>query len=98
MPETTTATELQRNYKKVVARAKKIKKPLTVLSNNRPELIVMDYKAFKNLQKASQKTERKSGRKTGVEAVFGSWTEEEAEEFDKIIEDAFEKVNPEDWK
>jgi len=46
MPATTTATELQRNYKRVVQRAKKIKKPLTVLSNNMPELVIVDYEAF----------------------------------------------------
>ncbi len=92
LPFTTTATELQRNYKRVVARAKKLGRPVTVLSNNKPELIVMDYSSFK------KDSLKKAGKKSGLEAVFGSWTKEEADKFDKIIEEAFEQIDPEDWK
>lgn len=94
MPHTTTATELQRNYKKVVSKAKRSKQPIVVLSNNKPEGIYVDYETFKNDYRKVEKT-KKAG---GMNAAFGSWTEEEAEKFDKIIEDAFEKINPEDWK
>lgn len=36
--------------------------------------------------------------KRGIEKAFGSWTKEEGDKFDKIIDDAFEQVNPESWK
>lgn len=91
----TTATELQRNYRKVVRKAKKAQRPITVLSNNKPELVVMDYQLFSqwsgNLE-SSKKT------KNGLDALFGAWTKEEAGKFDAIIEDAFERIDIRDWK
>ena len=86
MPITTTATEIQRNYKSVAKKAKKSKKPLIVLSNNKPELVIMDYSVFKNYKTAP----------TGVDAVFGTWTKEETDKFNKIIEEEFERIDPED--
>ena len=96
MPATTTATELQRNYKKVVKRAKKLKKPLVILSNNKPEGVYMDHDTFKNEYKKVAKI--KKSEKRDFSEFLGVWTKEEADEFDRIIEDAFEQVNPEDWK
>ena len=96
MPHTTTATELQRNYKKVARRAKKLKEPVTVLSNNKPELVVMDYGAFNSWQ--GDKGKMGSKNKKGFDNLFGSWSDEEADHFNKVIEDAFERVNPDDWK
>lgn len=107
MPYTTTATELQRNYKKVASKAKKLKQPIIVLSNNRPEAVYIDYEFFKQKYKEEKrglpkdlyaKGRKRSKKKSGFEQLFGSWTKEEADKFDKIIEDAFEKVNPEEWK
>jgi len=44
----------------------------------------------------------KSGNKTIIEKSFvdftNSFTEEEAEEFEKIIEEGCEKINENDWK
>ncbi len=88
MPATATATELQRNYKRVVKRAKRLKGPLTVLSNNKPELVILDYDLFKKKQIKG---------KSGIDAIFGVWTKEEARQFDKYIEETFEKVDPEAW-
>jgi len=96
MPHTTTATQLQRNYKKVAKMAKKVKAPIVVLSNNKPEGVYIDYATFSN--NASIVNQDKNKSKGGIETVFGSWTDEEADEFDRIINDAFERVNPDDWK
>lgn len=100
MPITTTATELQRNYKNVTKKAKRSKKPLIVLSNNKPEGVFMDYDTFKNkysdtptLKKRTQKSNL-----TGADAVFGTWTKEETDRFNKIIEEEFERIDPEDWR
>lgn len=87
MPITTTATEMQRNYKKVRNWAKKAKVPVMVLANSKPDLVVMDYDVFNRMTK-----------KGNIEAAFGIWTKEEADEFDRVIEEAFERVNPEDWR
>ncbi len=43
MPYTTTATELQRHFKKVARRVKRLKQPLVVLANNKPFLLISDY-------------------------------------------------------
>lgn len=107
MPHTTTATQLQRNYKKVVSKAKRLKQPVIVLSNNKPEGVYIDYEIFR--QKYIEQKERMSTgsrskarkrlkKKSGFEQLFGAWSKEEAEKFDAIIEDAFEHINPEDWK
>lgn len=96
MPLTTTATELQRNYKKVVKRVRRSREPVTVLSNNKPEVVIMDYEVFKSL--SNNFVKREAVRRRSLEELYGSWTEKETQEFDKIIEDAFEQVNPEGWK
>ena len=96
MPITTTATQLQRNYRNVVKKAKKNKKPIIVLYNNKPEGVYIDYATFKN--EFIEASVSKKAKKAGFAEFSGIWTKEEAEKFDRIIEDAFEQVNPEDWQ
>lgn len=55
----TTATELQRNYAAVAKRAKRLKKPITVLRNNKPSLIVVDYNTYRQREKSSQSVKDK---------------------------------------
>ncbi len=50
MPNTTTVTQLQRNYKKVTQRAKALREPLIILSNNNPDGVYLDYETFKNIK------------------------------------------------
>ena len=99
LPNTTTATELQRNYRNVVRIAKKAKKPITVLSNNKPDAIYMDYEAFikEYLTKRVSK-DAKSRRGEGIMRAFGSMTGEEADKLDRIIEEECERIDPEGWK
>ena len=94
MPKTTTATELQRNYRRVAKRVKKAKEPIAVLSNNKPELIIMDYGVYENWVKK----EAIKAKKSNLDKFFGTWSKEEADKFDAIIEDAFEQINTEGWK
>lgn len=96
MPMTTTSTELQRNYKNVVRMVKKSKEPVAVLSNNKPEMVIMDYQVFADYSKNI--VSKNPRRRKGLNELFGSWSDKEAEEFDKVIEDAFEQVNPDGWK
>ena len=46
MPYTTTATELQRHFKKVANRVKRLKQPVVVLANNKPFLLISDYQQY----------------------------------------------------
>lgn len=96
MPHTTTATQVQRNYKKVSRKAKKLKEPITVLSNNKPDLVVMDYKVYENLKKRDLTRSRRT--RSDLNKFFGLWSKEEADRFDKIIEEEFEQIDPEDRK
>lgn len=93
MPHTTTATELQRNFKSVNKRAKKTKVPLIVLSNNKPEGVYMDYKLFISRQKNMSKIN--SSNKSNLDQFFGLWTKEEEEEFNKVIDETCEQIDPE---
>lgn len=96
MPLTTTATQIQRNYKKVINMVKRAKEPVTVLSNNKPEVVIMDYRAFAGLSKGLPK--KKAGRRKSLGELFGSWSKEEGDKFDRVIEGMFEQVDPESWK
>jgi len=96
MPETTTSTEIQRNFKKVAARAKKLKKPLVVLSNNKPEFIIMDHDSFGREYGVSPRKSKKG--KTGIDAVFGTWTRKETDKFNKSIEEMCEQIDWEMWQ
>lgn len=49
-PRTTTAREIQRNYKKVFEIAKRTKKPVFVMKNNKPEVAIIDAKKFEEME------------------------------------------------
>lgn len=41
-PKTTTARDIQRNYRKVFDEAKRTKEPVFVMKNNKPEVAIID--------------------------------------------------------
>lgn len=45
-PKTTTAKELQKNYRRVFDIAKKTKEPVVVMNNNKPDVIIIDVKKW----------------------------------------------------
>lgn len=92
MPYYTTATELQRNYKKVVKKAKKARDGVVVLSNNNPIGVYMDYQRYVDMLNFDTIDDR---RKKGLDAVFGVWTRKEAEEFNKRVDEMCEKIDTE---
>lgn len=49
-PRTTTAREIQRNYKKVFETAKRTKEPIFVMKNNKPEVAIIDAKKFEEME------------------------------------------------
>ena len=96
-----TATDVQRNYKMVADRAKSLEDVgLIIMSNTRPDLAIMRFDLYQDLigRKTKIKEKSKIKEKIGVDAIFGTWTKEEADEFDQIIEETCERIDPEDWK
>lgn len=49
-PRTTTAREIQRNYKKVFSAVKRTKEPVFVMKNNRPEVAIVDVKKLEEME------------------------------------------------
>lgn len=96
----TTATEIQRDYKAVSKRARSSDEALIVMLNNKPDLAVMKYDLYDSLirNRVQKKIKSKTKEKVGLDAVFGAWTKEEFDEFDKIDREEFERIDPEDWK
>lgn len=57
MPQTVSVSEIQKNYRKVFNTAKRTKEPVIVLSNNKPEVAIIDYASLEALRKAATDTE-----------------------------------------
>lgn len=55
-PKTTTVREIQRNYKKIFALAKKTKEPIVVMKNNKPDVAIIDVKKLEEIGTISTKT------------------------------------------
>lgn len=49
-PKTTTAKEIQRNYRKVFDMAKKTGEPIIVMRNNKPDVAIMDAKKLEEME------------------------------------------------
>lgn len=91
MPIYTTTTEIQRNFKAVIKKAKNAKDGVIVLSNNNPIGVYIAY----NNHIMTEAIRKKA--KEDLLSLAGSWTEEEAEEFNKVVDEMNEKIYPEDW-
>ncbi len=57
IPQIATVAQLQRNYRPLVTKVKKSGKPLFVLSNGKPDIVIMDIKTFENREERLQATE-----------------------------------------
>lgn len=64
MPKTVSASDIQKNYRKIFDSAKRTKEPVIVLSNNKPDVAIIDYEAFENLRAASYELEIKDTLRT----------------------------------
>ncbi|OGY29901.1 MAG: hypothetical protein A3F33_01760 [Candidatus Woykebacteria bacterium RIFCSPHIGHO2_12_FULL_43_10] len=49
-PDTTTARDIQRNYRKLFDQVKKTKKPLLVMRNNKPEVAIINIEKLEELE------------------------------------------------
>ncbi len=93
----TTATEIQRDYKAVSKRARASDEALIVMLNNKPDLVVMRFDYYQHLIDLDG-TKKDGKKKSGLESIFGAWTKQEAEEFNKVVDEMNERIDPKDWK
>lgn len=49
-PRTTTAREIQRNYKNVFETVKRTKEPVFVMKNNKPQVAIIDAKKLEEME------------------------------------------------
>ncbi len=74
-PQTTTAKDIQRNYRKVFDLAKKTKEPIFVLRNNKPEVAIIDVKKLEEMEAIIAVLQSKDEAKSGqVKVLNGSLT------------------------
>lgn len=57
MPKTVSARDIQRNYRKIFDRAKRLKKPVIVVTNNTPDVAIIDVKELEKLYTKAQQAE-----------------------------------------
>lgn len=76
----------------MVKKAKKARDGVVVLSNNNPIGVYMDYQRYVDMLNFDTIDDR---RKKGLDAVFGVWTQKEAEEFNKRVDEMCEKIDTE---
>ena len=109
MPHTTSVTELQRNFRHVIKKAKRLKQPMVVMSRNQPSFVIIDYSKYQELQSKINKqiyqdlnddhklmVSDKADRREMYMDLFGVWTQKDFKEFEENTKD-LEKVDPEDW-
>ena len=92
MPVYTTTTEIQRNFKNVIKKAKKAKDGVIVLSNNNP---IGVYTAYENHLMSST---IKKKAKADLMSLSGTMSRDEANELNRVIDEMNERIDPEDWK
>ena len=59
-PATASVREVQRNYKKLFDQVNKTKEPLFLLSNNKPKVVVLDFKVFEEISREKELTENEA--------------------------------------
>lgn len=57
MPQTVSAKDIQRNYRKVFNLVKKTKKPVVVLTNNKPDVAIVDPEILNQLTQRIEELE-----------------------------------------
>ena len=51
LPQTVSAKDIQRNYRKIFDQAKESKKPIVVLNNNKPDVAIVDVELLESMIK-----------------------------------------------
>lgn len=92
MPIYTTTTEIQRNFKNVVRKAKKAKDGVIVLSNNNPIGVYTAYENYLSTIAVKKKA------KDDLLALAGTMSVDEVDKLNKDMDEMFEKIDDDMWK
>jgi len=57
MPKTVSVSDIQKNYRKIFNTAKRTKEPVIVLSNNKPDVAILDIGALDRLNRKLEELE-----------------------------------------
>lgn len=71
-PKTTTAREIQRNYRKIFDEAKRTKEPVFVMKNNKPEVAIIDAKKLEEMEAITAVLESREEARRGKAKVLRS--------------------------
>lgn len=78
-PKTTTAREIQRNYKKIFSMVKRTKQPVFVMKNNKPVVAIVDAKKLEEMQATLEVLqsyqEAKQGKTKELTSLVDLWYE-----------------------
>ena len=72
-PKTTTAREIQRNYRKIFDEVKKSKEPVFVIKNNKPEVAIIDAKKLEEMEAILAVLESREEARAGKAKVLKSF-------------------------
>lgn len=87
---TVSARQLQREYKKVLEKARKIKKPIVVISNNKPQGAIISLDLLERIRLQQVVDEALEEYRSGKTKTISTPEELEAE-FDEIRKAALKK-------
>lgn len=71
-PQVASAREIQRNYRKLFDRVKKTKKPLVILRNNKPDVAIVDFEDWEELEAIRSVIEGYKEARSGKAKVLSS--------------------------
>lgn len=78
-PKTTTAKELQQNYRKVFDLVKKTKEPVFVMRNNKPDVAIIDAKKLEEMEAIlavlQSREEARQGKTKVLKSLVDLWHE-----------------------
>lgn len=57
MPKTVSVSDIQKNYRKVFDTARRTKEPVVVLSNNKPDVVILDIKTLEHMNRKLEELE-----------------------------------------
>ena len=57
MPNTVSVSDIQKNYRKIFDRARRTKEPIVILSNNKPDVVIMDIESLDLINKRLEEFE-----------------------------------------
>lgn len=72
LPRTTTAKELQKNYRKIFDEAKATGEPIIVMRNNQPDIVIMDAKKLAEMEAIYAVLESKAEADAGKTKILKS--------------------------